>query len=273
MKKLLKILIGLFVVLFVLFVVALLIVGAHLGDIAKAAINDFGPKITQTPVSVDTVSVSLLGGSAGVKELLVGNPQGYTAPQILNLSNAVVSLVPGSVMSDKIVVRSIEVRGLNVSFEGNPIGENNLTKLMANVDSASHSSNPTTNTTVSPANPAKPAKKFEVDDLVISGVKVDAAISIPGIINQQVNLPIPDIHLSNLGTDADGITAADLSKKILSEITVDTLKALVTYVGGLGKDITNAAKGAAKELLQNGSSLGTNGVNQIKQGIGNLFGK
>ena len=176
MKKLLKILIGLFVVLFVLFVVALLIVGAHLGDIAKAAINDFGPKITQTPVSVDTVSVSLLGGSAGVKELLVGNPQGYTAPQILNLSNAVVSLVPGSVMSDKIVVRSIEVRGLNVSFEGNPIGENNLTKLMANVDSASHSSNPTTNTTVSPANPAKPAKKFEVDDLVISGVKVDAAI-------------------------------------------------------------------------------------------------
>ena len=54
---------------------------------------------------------------------------------------------------------------------------------------------------------------------------------------------------------------------------MDTLKALVTYVGGLGKDITNAAKGAAKELLQNGSSLGTNGVNQIKQGIGNLFGK
>jgi hypothetical protein len=273
MKKLLKILVGLLVILFVLFVVALLIVGAHLGDIAKAAINDYGPKVTQTPVSVDTVSVSLLGGSAGVKGLLVGNPQGYTAPQCLTLSNAVVSLVPGSLTSDKIVVRSIEVRGLEVSFEGNPLGVNNLTKLMANVDSASNSSSPTTNTTVSPTNPAKPAKKFEVDSLVISGVKVDATISIPGVISQQVNLPIPDIQMSNLGTDPNGITAADLTKKILSQITVDTLKSLITYVGSMGKDLGNAAKGAAQQLLQGTGALGTDGVDQIKKGIGNLFGK
>ncbi len=279
MKKI-KIILGILVVLFVLFVVAVLIVGAHLGDIVKAGMETAGPKVTQTTLTVDAVNISLLGGSAGVKNLELGNPDGYKAPQALSISNAAVSLVPGSVLSDKIVIHSVEVRGLEVTFEGNPLGDNNLTKIMANVDSFSGSTSaagtnaPATAPTepaAKPAGPAKPAKTLEVDDFVISGVMVHASLT--GLVNKDVTLPIPDIHLTGLGTGPEGITAADLTKKVLSQITADTIKTLVSSASGFGKDLTNEAKGAVNGVLQNAGGVGSNSLDQVKKGLGGLFGK
>jgi len=263
----------------VLFVVAVLIVGAHLGDIVKAGMEVAGPKVTQTTLTVDAVNISLLGGSAGVKNLVLGNPDGYKAPQSLVLSNATVSLVPGSVLSDKIVIHSVEVRGLEVTFEGNPIGDNNLTKIMANVDSVSSSgtssANPGANAPATaptqPAGPTKPAKTLEVDDLVISGVMVHANLT--GLVNKEITLPIPDIHLSGLGTGPEGITPADLTKKILNEVTTDTIKTLLSSASGLGKDLTNGAKDAVNGVMQNAGGVGSNSLDQVKKGLGGLFGK
>ena len=278
MKKI-KIILGILVVLFVLFVIAVLIVGAHLGDIVKAGMEVAGPKVTQTTLTVDAVNISLLGGSAGVKNLVLGNPDGYKAPQSLVLSNAAVSLVPGSVLSDKIVIHSVEVRGLEVTFEGNPIGDNNLTKIMANVDSVTSSGTSSPNAPATaptqpaaqPAGTTKPAKTLEVDDLVISGVMVHASLT--GLVNKEITLPIPDIHLSGLGTGPEGITPADLTQKILSEITTDTIKTLVTSASGLGKDLTNGAKDAVNGVLQNAGGVGSNSLDQVKKGLGGLFGK
>jgi hypothetical protein len=284
MKKI-KIILGILVVLFVLFVVAILIVGAHLGDIVKAGMEVAGPKVTQTTLTLDAVNISLLGGSAGVKNLVLGNPDGYKAPQSLVLSNAAVSLVPGSVLSDKIVIHSVEVRGLEVTFEGNPIGDNNLTKIMANVDSFTGSGSTVTGTnapTTAPTQPAaqpagatKPAKTLEVDDLVISGVMVHASLT--GLVTKDVTLPIPDIHLSGLGTGPEGITPADLTKKVLSQITADTIKTLISSASALGKDLTDEAKktaqGAVNGVLQNAGGAGSNTVDQVKKGLGGLFGK
>ena len=111
-------------------------------------------------------------------------------------------------LSDKIVINSVEVRGLEVTFEGNPIGDNNLTKIMANVDSFTGSGSTVAGTNApataptqpatQPAGPTKPAKTLEVDDLVISGVMVHASLT--GLVTKDVTLPIPDIHLSGLGT-------------------------------------------------------------------------
>ena len=269
MKKIVKIILGIVVVLFVLLIVAVLVVGTHLGEIVKAGMETVGPKVTQTTLTVDTVNVSLLGGSAGVKNLVLGNPEGYKALQSISVSNAAVSLAPGSVLSDKIVIHSIQVIAPEITFEGNPFGENNLNKLMANVNATTASADKTTTNApaATPPGQAKPAKKLEVDDFVITGAKVHANLT--GFVNQEITLPLPDIHFTDLGKGNDGITAADLMKKVLGEITADTLKTLVTYARNLGKDATGAAKDAASGLLQ-GS---TNAVDQLKKGIGNLFGK
>jgi hypothetical protein len=267
MKKI-KIIIGVLVVLFVLFVVAVLMIGAHLGDLVKAGLEVAGPKVTQTTLTVDAVNISLLAGSASVKNLVLGNPAGYQAPQSLCISNTAISLVPGSVWSDRIVIHSVEVRALDITFEGNPFGANNLTQIMANVDGAAGSASGGNNApAAAPAGPAKPARTYEVDDLVITGARVHATLT--GFVNREVTLPVPDIHMTGLGAGPDGITGADLTKKVLGAITSEAIKALATYAAGLGKDVTNAAKNAARGVTTGAGD----GVNKMKQGLNSLFGK
>ena len=252
MKKAKKILLILGVVLLVFIVVAVTVVGLFLGKIVKLGINDVGPKITQTTLSVDAVDVSLLTGSAKVKNLVIGNPAGYKAPNAISVGVAAVSISSMSVLSDKIVVKSIRVESPEITFEGNPLGANNLKKIQDNVNAAAANfqSPLSTNQPPKTAAPAKPGAKLEVDDFLITGAKVH--------ISSGATLPLPDIHLTDLGKGPDGITAADLTKKVLTEVISGTLKAVENAAVDVGKDATKAV-GA--------------GVNKVTTGIGGLFKK
>lgn len=252
MKKVKKILLLTGLGLLVLIVVGVIIVGLFLGNIVKAGINTVGPKITQTPLTVDAVDVSLLTGSASVKNLVLGNPAGYKAPNAISVGVAAVSVSPMSVLSDKIVVKSVRVEAPEITFEGNPLGQNNLKKIEDNVNAATASlqSSSSTNKAAQTAAPAKPGKKLEVDEFIITGAKVHLGTG--------TTLPLPDIHLTDLGKGTDGITPADLTKTVLSEVISGTLKAVA-------KDATNLGKGA--------ENVGKEGVNKITTGIGGLFKK
>jgi len=226
--------------------------------------------VTQTTLTVDAVNVSLLGGSAGVKGFTLGNPEGYKALQSISVSNAAVSLVPGSVLSDKIVIRSVEVRAAVITFEGNPIGANNLTKILDNVKAATSSGAvASTNAPVaSPGGQPKAGKKLEVDDFLITGATVHANLT--GLVNKEITVTIPDIHLTDLGKGNEGITPADLTRRVLSEITAQTLKTLEASGAQLA---TDAAKKAVQDALNKAvNGAGTNAVIQLK-GLNGLLGK
>lgn len=251
MKKIKKILVWACLALVVLMVVGVAVVGFFLGDIVKAGMETVGPKVTQVSITVNKVGVSLLTGSASIQGLVVGNPAGFTAPQAISLGEASVSVSPLSVLSDKIVVHEVHVISPEITFEGNPIGgNNNLSKIMDNVNAFTGSGGTAASTNgAQPAATSKPAKKLEVDDFLISGAKVHYG---------SLTLPLPPIHLTDLGKDQNGITAADLTKRVLSEITSATVKAVAESATGIGKDA--------------GKAVGS-GLNSIKKGLGGLLGK
>ena len=272
-----KIILILLLVLVVALVIGVVFVGSHLGDIVKAAMETVGPKVTQTTLKVDAVKVSLLSGSAGVQGLVLGNPEGYQAPSSISVGKAAVSLTPGSLLADKIIIRSVEVRDAEITFEGNPLGANNLTKLMDNVNALTPAASKAATNAPAPGE-KKPAKKLQVDDFLIAGAKVHAHISgIPGLAPQEITVPIPDIHFTDLGKGNDGITAADLTQKILHEITAATIKALTAAATNLGKDALDAAKNIAQDALNgtltNGDKAVSESVNKLKKGLGGLLGK
>jgi len=246
MKK--KILIGIGIGLVVVIVIAVLVVGFFLGDVVKAGMETIGPKVTQTSLTVDSVYVGILTGSAGVNNLVLGNPEEYKAksPNAITVGKAAVSVAAASVLSDKIVIKSVEVRSPEITFLGNPLGANNLKKIMDNVNAFTGGAEAKPAASApEQAGAKKPAKKLEVDDFLISGAKVHF---------NGVTLPLPDIHFTDLGKGPDGITAADLIKKVLGEITTATLKAVVGSVGDAGKAVGNEAS-------------------KIGKSIGGLFGK
>lgn len=249
MNKIKKILLGAVIALLALVIVAVIVVGLFLGKIVKAGIETVGPKLTQTSVTLDAVDISLLTGGAAVKGLVIGNPAGYRAPQAISVGMAAVTVAPTSVFSDKIIVKSIKVQSPEITLEGNPLGANNLKKILDNVNAATGGGSTATN---APA--AKPAKKLEVDDLLITGAKVHLGTG--------TTLPIPDIHLTDLGMGPNGITPAELTKDVLTETINGALKAVARNAAELGGRLGKGAENVGKE-----------GVNAIKKGLGGLLGK
>jgi hypothetical protein len=259
MKKILWI-IGIGLV--VLIIVAGLAVGFFLGPIVKAGIETVGPKITQVSIMVDAVDVSLLTGSAGVKGLVVGNPDGYKTPNAISVGTAAVGVNPLSVLSDKIVVRSIHVESPEITFEGG-LGGNNLSKIMDNVNGMAQQGGPVS---TNAAGKPKPAKKIEVDDFLITGAKVHGTLVLLG--GKELTLPsltIPEIHLTDLGKGSDGLTPTELTRAVLSAITSATVKVVTGAATDLGKNLGNVGQDAGKAV--------DSGVDKLKSGLGGLLGK
>jgi uncharacterized protein involved in outer membrane biogenesis len=242
MKK--KILVGVLIGFVVVIAVVLIVVGFFLGDVVKAGIDTVGPKVTQTALTVDSVGVRPLLGSVSLNNFILGNPQEYIpkATNCITVGKVAVSVAPFSVLSEKIVVKNIEVRDAVIDFEGNPLpgGANNLKKIMDNVNAFTGGQAKPAGTNA-PAKPAgeKPAKKLEVDNILITG----ATVRFNG-----ASLPLPDIHLQNLGTGPDGITPVDLLSTVLREITAGTLKTLASSAGNAGKAVTDEASKIGKSI-------------------------
>jgi hypothetical protein len=190
-----KILIGMVALVGVVVTAIVVGVALFLDSGIKQGVETLGPQLTKVDVKLDSVSLSLLSGSGKINGLVVGNPAGYQTPHAIRVDTASLALAPSSIFSDKVIIKSIRVESPNIYYEGG-FGGDNLRTIMDNVSAS---------------------KKLQVDDLVITGAKV--SVSVKGTGGLAAPITLPDIHLTNLGQGPEGITAAELTKKVLSEIT------------------------------------------------------
>ena len=262
MKKVL-LFIGLGLVIIILAVV--IGVGMFIGPIIKTGVETLGPKITQVPIKLAAVDVSLFSGSAAVKGLIVGNPEGYTTPEAIKLGKAEIKLDPMSVMSQKVVIRSIHVESPEITYDGGLRG-NNLSKILDNVNAVAQKGGPAPETTATPSqgpSAQKPAPKIQVDDFLISGAKVK--VNLTGLTSKEMTVTLPDIHLKDLGKDSNGITPTELVRVVLSQVNLSTIKAVTESVAGSGKMIEDLGKDIAKNPEEK--------IKSVTKDLKNLFGK
>jgi uncharacterized protein involved in outer membrane biogenesis len=244
-----KWLIRIVIAVVILLVVALVAVGMFLDKGIKKGIETYGPGLTKVSIKLDSVSLSLLNGGGKVKGLEIGNPEGYSAPTAIKLDNASLSLKPASLLSDKIVIKSIVVESPDIYIAGTPT-KNNLTKIMDNIDEATGGGSK--DATATKPN-GKPAKKLQVDEFVLTGLKVTYAP--PGFSGQTFPLKVPDIKMTDLGTGPDGITAGDLTKRVITELQSQIGHIAEQEVGKLGKQVlTNATESATKAAGEAGKA-------------------
>jgi hypothetical protein len=244
-----KWLVRIVVVLVVLVVVAVVGVGLFLDRGIKKGVETFGPELTKVSIKLDSVSLSLLSGGGKVKGLEVGNPEGYTAPTAIKLSSASLVLLPKSLLTDKIIIKSVVVEAPEITIIGTPT-KNNLTKILDNIEAATGGGKDATATKAD----GKPAKKLEVDEFVLTGLKVN--YSPPGFSGQVFPLKVPDIKLTNLGTGPDGITAGDLTKRVITELTSKIGPIAAQEISKFGKQVLDTATGEANKAVgEAGKSL------------------
>lgn len=252
------------------FLAALVLVAAvfgfiFLGSIVKAGVESVGPMVTKVPVKVGTATLSVFSGSGALNNFELGNPEGFKSPHAMKVGSVAVAISPGSLFSDKVVVRSINVQAPEITYE-QALGGNNLSKILANVQSLAG-----TNTTTEPA---APGKKLQVDEFVVSGGRIAVAATMLG--GKGATLPLPEIRLSQLGQSADGITPAELVEKALGAITAGTIKAVTEGASELAKQgftLGKEATGATVDAAKDAGSKATDAAKKLGTGIGDMLKK
>lgn len=257
-----KFVIRLLIVIVIIVVLAVLGVTMFLDRAIKAGVETIGPKVAGVDVKLRSVSLSPLSGSGGLKGLVVGNPPGFKTPWAINVGSASLALEPRSLLSDKIIVKSISVEAPQITFETD-LRANNLNKILENVKGAASGNGQPTGKPEEPARSkeAKAAKKLQVDDFIIKNGRIHVSVTALG--GQSATLALPEIHLQDLGKGPEGITAAELTKRIFEEIERKAAQASADTVSDMGKGALYMAKDLAKG--------GTNTPEKVTKSLGDLF--
>ena len=232
-KKIVRIL----VVLAVLVVGLLVVVYCSLNSVVKKGVETVGPLATKAPVNLSGVSLSPFSGKGVLKGLVIGNPAGFKSESAIRVGSASLVVEPSSLLSDKIIVRSVRVEGPEITFEGGLSGSN-LSAILANIEAFAALDKAATKD--------KKPKKLQVDEFIITGGKINLSLTLLG--GKSATVPLPDIHLTGLGQSAEGITPAEAASLVFKAVFDKTTTAVTGAAGGLGKGVTDGASKALKGL-------------------------
>ena len=212
---------------------------ANLDSVVQRAIVHYGGQMTQASVVVDKVRIRGADGVGAIEGLQLGNPRGFTAPYAFKVNEVEVTLDVRTLLDDVVVIRRILIDSPDVIYEqaGNTT---NFDALQRNIAKALNSGEAAT------APSGKPARKLIVEELVIRQANAQAAA--PFLVNQRVNVRLPDIVLKNVGRKEGGVTparlgqivATALSQRLAAQISFDRL---ARALGDGGKSLGDTVRG------------------------------
>lgn len=198
-----------------------------LNSLVKSGVEKGGTHLMEVPVTLSDAKVSITSGGGSLSGLRIPNPEGFKSESAITVGNAVISLKPGSLMSPKVVIHQLKVEQPAITYE-RTMSTSNLDKIMETIQSK-----------VPESDENAEEGRFQIDDLQILGAQVKLSASALGGNGMQFTLP--DIALKDLGKDGPGLTAAELTKTIMSEVLSGVIgKMAGSSMGG----IADALKGA-----------------------------
>lgn len=260
-KKMKKIMLGAGAGFLVLILAILYIVAFHLGTIVKHGMEKFMPSVTGTPVKVGNVTCLPFSGHIDVKDLEIGNPEGYKSAYAFKIRELTVTVNPMSVLSDKIFISKVLVDGMSVSYEQG-ISGSNLTDIKKNIEKLTKKEPEAKKPAEKPAEKPAPTekaepkkeKRFQIKEFDFQNSTV--AVSTPLTGGQGASLPLPAMHLKDLGMKDDkGLTGTEMTPIIFAEIITGTVSAVKNSSLNISGDILNNLEGSGKEILNKSENI------------------
>ncbi len=191
---------------------------SNLDSLVKTAIETYGSAATQTSVTVGRVKLSLTSGSGTVSGLGIGNPQGFTSPQALGVGAIAVQLDTSSLTGNgPIVVKTINIAQPRINYEitggvslTGVSTSSNLQIIQKNVQTYAGGQ-----ASAPPGGP--PARKEIITNLYVTGGQV-TLIAATILHGKKVTVPLPPLHLTNIGRASGGATPAQIASQVISAI-------------------------------------------------------
>lgn len=204
----------------VLLVLGIVVLGGVLlitqsDEIIKASVEEYGPEITGGPVKLGSANISFFGGGLSLKDLVIGNPKGFTSPNAFTLDEVSVQMDLSSIGSDAIHIESILIDAPVITYELSG-GRSNIAALERNMGLANSDSSDSASADIA----------VIIDDLVIRGARLNLVVELAG--ERAASVTLPDIHLQQIGTADDAVGMTEAATIVMAALTKEITKAVAS---------------------------------------------
>ncbi len=261
--KIIKALIGLVVVVGVLLIVTVIGIFVFVDSLAKQGIEKGTSYALAVPTTLQRADVGITTGSFDMEGLNVANPEGFDTPHFMNLDSAGVAVSFESLSKDVVELPSLTLDGIDVNLQKTGNGSNygvileNLKRFESEGDDA--------------ASKDSEGKKFIIKKVTITNIVVHAALLPIGGDATKLDLKVPEIILTDVGSGADG--GGVPMGKLAAIIVKAVFSAVVEKAGGLlPADMLGDLTGGLGQL----TSLGDMGIGMAAQAaeeLGDIAGQ
>ena len=189
-----------------LLLLIVLAVGAtflYLDRIVTTGIEVVGSQVLGTEVTVASVAISPLNGSGSISGLEIRNPEGFDSDYIFQLEQVEVSLNAASLMSDVIEIESIIITQPEITYETR-ITTDNVRALLENIGGVGGET---------AAADGESGKEMFIRDFRLLSPQVNLVAAVA-----TAPISLPDIELTDIGTEDNAATVAQVLEVVLSAL-------------------------------------------------------
>ncbi len=215
---------------------------SSLDSLVASAIRKYGPEITGVSVKLLSVKIVPADGTASLRGLVVGNPKDFRTEHALSLGEISMKLDIGSLTKDVVLIKEISIIKPDVTYEY-ASGGSNLDAIKHNVDRYVAEN-------LGGKNEPKDkgaGKKFIIENLYVKDGKANVSAEI--LKGKAMLVPLPDLHLHDIGKKSNGATAGEATKEVLGAITKSVTKATSSLnLGGAADSVKKGAESAGGKI-------------------------
>lgn len=215
------------------------------GSIIKASVQEVGSMVTKCDITIDDVDLSILRGKLTIKDLVVGNPEGFKTDSAFKLSKVYVDLVPSSLFSDRIIINDVQVIAPDITYEMAPIKlTSNIGAIQKNVESFLPSSDDKEEKKEEKKED-KPGKKIQINHVIVSDGHINVSATFAG--GHALPIPLPKVEMNDIGKEKEVA-----GPEALAEILNNILSSVVKVASDSAKSIGNAVGEGIKGIFGKG---------------------
>lgn len=220
---------------------------SSLDGVLASAIRTYGPAITGVSVQLESVKILPTDGSAVLRGLEIGNPPGFHTARALSLGEVSMELDVASLTKDLVHVKKLLIERPQISYEY-AAGGSNLDAILRLVQAYIAE-----NAASQEASAGKAGeKKLVIDHLYIQGAR--AHVSAEVLQGKTWSVPVPDLHLTDIGKKAKGVSPAEATRQVLGALIQSVGKAVAPLhldgVAGRVKKVGTSTADAIKGLFK-----------------------
>ncbi|MCC5874598.1 MAG: AsmA family protein [Candidatus Sumerlaeia bacterium] len=206
-----------------LLVVTLVGIRIALPHIVKGVIQTSGTEALGQEVSVERVRLSILRSNVSIQSLRIAAAPGYPSNTFVLIENMGARISLRSLLSDTILVRSLELRGLRVNMDVNEDGGRSLADFLAGMPTrevVEKEEEPEVEEPAPPTTPPARPKGIHLRTLEVADIRIGVRDAYAWEEAIEAVITLGDFTINDLHIPPDGVTEGEIMKLAINDFTI-----------------------------------------------------